>query len=312
MFGPSGCGKTFLVLDMSLHVVHGKKWLSHDVTSGSVVYLLSEGLNGLYERLKAWHDYHQCEISKNFHVIPFHNTTLWNDETLTLLEQTLRNIHKQNPIKLIVVDTMTGAIAGLDENSSKDTSMFIHNMNAIRNRLNCTIMYVHHCGKDPSRGMRGSSAIFAAVDTCLSVRNKDDYVIVSVEKQKDGDRIDIMKLAMQKHNNSLVVRPFAKNMSVSDSDDSSTMNDKDDRYKNHGKPWSDEQDSWLLNALRKYDINTISQKMSRKPGGILARINVITYRMIQKQGLSIDEACSITKADPELMKCYVDSGKVCK
>ena len=48
---------------------------------------------------------------------------------------------------------------------------------------------IHHSGKDPSRGMRGSSALLGAVDTSLSVTKHDGVVTLKMEKQKDAEEI---------------------------------------------------------------------------------------------------------------------------
>ena len=72
-------------------------------------------------------------------------------------------------IALIVVDTLARTIGDGDENSAKDMSVFIQNLDAIRELTGAHVLVIHHSGKDADRGARGSSALRAAVDTELSI-----------------------------------------------------------------------------------------------------------------------------------------------
>ena len=47
-------------------------------------------------------------------------------------------------------------------------------------------MFVHHSGKNSTRGMRGSSYLLGTVDTAIQVDNMNDTILVQIEKQKDG------------------------------------------------------------------------------------------------------------------------------
>lgn len=85
---------------------------------------------------------------------------------------------------VLIIDTLSRAIAGDDEISSKDMSAFVERRaGEITRRTGAELICVHHTGKEESRGMRGSSALFAACDAVVSVIDQR----VTVEKSKDGE-----------------------------------------------------------------------------------------------------------------------------
>ena len=57
---------------------------------------------------------------------------------------------------------------------------------------------MHHSGKDPDRGARGSSALLGAVDTMIRVTREEDEVSVAVEKQKDDDEAKPIALQIER------------------------------------------------------------------------------------------------------------------
>ena len=86
---------------------------------------------------------------------------------------------------LLIVDTVARAMAGGDENCSQDMGALIGACDAIRNELDCTILLIHHAGKDTTKGARGHSSLRAAVDTELEVTGTVNPRVVTVRKQRD-------------------------------------------------------------------------------------------------------------------------------
>ena len=59
----------------------------------------------------------------------------------------------------------------------------IHAADQIRDQLGAATLFVHHSGKDSTKGARGHSALFAAADTVIAI---NDHV-ATVEKSRDGE-----------------------------------------------------------------------------------------------------------------------------
>ena len=70
---------------------------------------------------------------------------------------------------LLVIDTLSRAMAGGDENSSTDMAQFVANVDRIRDATKSHVLVIHHTGKDKTKGARGHSSLRAAADTELEV-----------------------------------------------------------------------------------------------------------------------------------------------
>ncbi|MDK6548045.1 hypothetical protein QP375_26565, partial [Escherichia coli] len=72
--------------------------------------------------------------------------------------------------------------------------MKFHNaVDVLAQRYSCAVVVVHHSGKDEARGMRGSSAMYAAADTVIICKRGNGLSIeLELDKTKvgaDGERI---------------------------------------------------------------------------------------------------------------------------
>jgi hypothetical protein len=185
LFGISGGGKTFITVDMGLSIATGKDWQGHATKQGAVFYICGEGKSGIKKRCLAWSIKNDIQLDNT----PF----FVSDGALTLpSKDSIERLHKDieksgHTPALIIFDTLARCLDG-DENVAKDAGAFIQSIDSIRTTYNCTILIVHHCGKDETRGARGSSAIKAAVDTEIMLTNptKGGFTL-SVSKQKDHE-----------------------------------------------------------------------------------------------------------------------------
>lgn len=180
--GPPGSGKTFFVADLALSVAAGLAWREHRIRQGAVLYLAAENPRSLKNRALAWCD--RRGISKG---VPFYiaDTTLSLRDDAGRVVELARSIEVESGelLQLIVVDTLSRAFGGGDENSAADMGAVVVACDAIRRGTGAAVVLVHHSGKDPSRGARGSSALEAACDTVLAVTDK----VAAAQKQRDAE-----------------------------------------------------------------------------------------------------------------------------
>jgi hypothetical protein len=302
MYGPPGCGKTFTALDIALHIAHDKEWQGKQIQrAGAVVYMVAEGLYGIAKRCQAWHKYHNLEITENLFVVPFHTVTLWKDETIQELYKTLEKVCDTSPISLIIVDTLSRAMSGLEENSSKDAIVFLQQMESLKEKFQCSMMFVHHAGKDATRGMRGSSALLASVDTCVMIQNNTNQIKWLTQKQKDGERVEL-NFNMVKTDDSMIIVPHETSTTVKMSCGNGGRNNNvvlDQLPCNHGQLWTTEQDEWVLKALQRGLTHAdIGNRMQRTHGGIVARLR----RLIRERKWAIEEAMEKTKLSKDVVE----------
>lgn len=220
IYGRSGAGKSFFAMYLAAMVAAGREAFGCDVEQGDVVYLALEGGAGLRRRRDALMQRYDLPDDLPVHFVKAQmNLRSSLDDLNALIE-----VIKERGIKpaVIFVDTLARAYAGGEENSSAEMMQFVSVMAALQDALDCTVCVVHHTGKDESRGMRGSSALLAAVDAELELtRISDDdatepVCTVKSTKQKDGMdglswsfRLDLMHVSpLDPDATSLVVHPL--------------------------------------------------------------------------------------------------------
>jgi hypothetical protein len=105
---------------------------------------------------------------------------------------TIRGAVGEEPVALIIIDTVSRVLSGGDENSSEDMGALFGSLDQLRDKLHCHVLAVHHCGKDAARGSRGHSLLKGNVDTEIEV-TRDSSTRVStavVTKQREGEEGD--------------------------------------------------------------------------------------------------------------------------
>ena len=191
LYGPPASFKSFLAMSWALSVAHGIDWNGRPTAQGAVVYLAMEGQAGISVRAEAWHRDMQLDDAG----VPFYAVTtpigmaMENAPDVLQLRQAIEETLGGVVPSLIVVDTLARSFAGsgADENSATDMGMFIRSCDMLREWFDCTVLAVHHSGKDADRGLRGSSALLGAVDTSIAIKRTEgtQAVTVKVVKQKD-------------------------------------------------------------------------------------------------------------------------------
>ena len=188
LFGPSGSYKSFIALDMGLSLGFGisGQWGTPPVKN-DVLYLAGEGpVSTAKKRWPAWLEWREIQFRTDHRVIlyprvPFYtDSDAWEHIKIQLAEMDCRP-------SLIVIDTLSRLLTGLDENNAKDATMITSFLEDLANYYECFVLAVHHTGKDEKKGARGSSAFFANMDAVISTRKKGDGVELRVKKQKDAD-----------------------------------------------------------------------------------------------------------------------------
>lgn len=189
LFGPPGVCKSFLAQDMGMCVATGQTWAgSHDVFKGAVLYVCGEGHEDLPQRIQAWKMKHRLDQHDE---PPFYNTEHEVNIRDPLLVEELKQSAEAlpEPVKFVIVDTLSTNFGGGDENSG-DMTDFINRCNQLARDLRAHVMIVHHTGKDASRGARGNSSNHGNVYTYMEVSERDERTALITHKQKGGKKPD--------------------------------------------------------------------------------------------------------------------------
>lgn len=186
VYGPSGDGKTFFTIDMMLHIALGIPWRDRRVRPALVVYVASEAGASILRRFVAWRQQTLGEAweGRTPFVIITRGPNLLHEGDVGELIAELRNICEEFglPLGVVVFDTLSRSAPGADENSSQDMTRIIFAADRIRDELSAATLFVHHSGKDVSKGGRGHSSLLAACDTVICVSDR----VATLEKSRDG------------------------------------------------------------------------------------------------------------------------------
>lgn len=183
LYGDSNTGKTFVATDMAHAIASGRPWGGLKTSKCAVLYVAAEGGNGVRKRSLALTSRYPTESAVARFYLRLSNINLLRaDQDLEPLIRTVRQLGE--PVGLIVIDTLSRAMAGGDENASTDMGVIVKNFDRIREATGAHVMVVHHTGKDKAKGARGHSILRAALDTEIEVADGK----ITVTKQRDIDK----------------------------------------------------------------------------------------------------------------------------
>jgi hypothetical protein len=183
MNGKPGAMKSFVVLDLAGHVGAGMDWCGMPVTSGTVIYVVAEGMSGIKKRVRAW----EQEKGRRMTGVVFltRPVAVAGPEWL-VLQEACKTLH---PV-LVVIDTQARATVGIDESSNEKMSIIFDRIERLAKESNACTLLVHHTGHTGTHG-RGASAMLGAVQTEITVKKEgkgaDRVIVIEGEKSKDDD-----------------------------------------------------------------------------------------------------------------------------
>lgn len=187
IYGESNSGKTFFALDFALHIAQGRFWRGMRTAKGLVIYVAGEGAHSVLNRLRAYVQHIAPESSgAPFAVLPTAVNLLTAGDVSELIKA-IRAAEDEagDTAVLIVVDTLARAMAGGSENDSADMGNLVRAADQLREAFGASVLFVHHSGKDQSKGARGHSSLRAAIDTEIEVCGLKGTRTAHVTKQRD-------------------------------------------------------------------------------------------------------------------------------
>ncbi|MDE2419350.1 MAG: AAA family ATPase [Burkholderiales bacterium] len=179
LYGPSASGKSFLGFDMAVAIAEGNKWFGCRVEAAPVVYAALEGEAGFKLRAQALEAHRGRALPDCLRMMlqPFQITNAID----------VRDLAAVVPAGAVVfVDTLNRAAPTADENSSRDMGEILEAAKRLQSLTGGLVVLIHHTGKDATKGLRGHSSLFAAMDAAIEVSRDGDRREWRVAKSKDG------------------------------------------------------------------------------------------------------------------------------
>jgi len=182
VYGPSASGKSFLVLDMAAAIAEGRDWFGYRVNACPVVYVCLEGAAGFRLRVQAWEQENGRPLPTGLRLVlqPFKLTEPQDVQDMAAAVLTA------GAGAVTFIDTLNASAPGIDENASRDMGLVLEAAKGLQALTGGLVAAVHHSGKDATRGLRGHSSLFAALDAAIEVSRDDDRRSWRVAKAKDG------------------------------------------------------------------------------------------------------------------------------
>lgn len=167
LYGDTNVGKTFVVMDLMSAVAAGRPWMGRRTTPGLCLHVAMEGQGGVKKRYMALQ---REKGTEDLYLLPETICLTRAGGTTTIIDE-FKRLQKEKPhapAGIICIDTVALAIGG-DEDSAESMGTFLREGQRIQKDTGATVLFVHHSGKDKSRGPRGSSALPYNVDASFEV-----------------------------------------------------------------------------------------------------------------------------------------------
>ena len=192
-YGAPGSGKSALVEDMGLHVAGGLPWHGRDVLQGAVCYIALERRLLVERRAIAFRERHGIPD------LPFAIIggvyDFRDQRTAATIAGIIRQVEDatQHPSVLIQIDTVSRALAGGDENSSKDMGAIVNTTSRLQEATGAHVQWVHHVPVDGGERLRGHGALLGALDTTINVEKLASgfrtATVIKANDSEEGERI---------------------------------------------------------------------------------------------------------------------------
>ena len=191
-YGSPGEGKSVLAEDHALHVAAGMRWLDRKVKQGGVLYIALERAQLVKRRAVAF------RLKYEVKGLPFAILSgvfdFRDQRTAGIILETIAELERVTGRKvvLVVIDTVSRALCGGDENSPKDMGALVGNLGRIQETTGVHIALLHHVPHEADR-MRGHGSLLGAVDTTVHIVKgvaTRSGTVVKDNDGADGERVD--------------------------------------------------------------------------------------------------------------------------
>lgn len=161
IYAPPKSGKTFLSTQIARCIGSGEPLLGIPTSPGRVLMLQFEmGMEVWQARINSTgQSYENVYVGTNF------SLKIDTHAGQAILINALKAVEPQ----VLILDPLYKSMSK-DENETKDMRDICDFLDSLIEAFKCSILLIHHSGKDTSRGARGSSVIDDWVDSCIRMK----------------------------------------------------------------------------------------------------------------------------------------------
>jgi len=171
MAGPSKAGKSFALIELSIAIAEGVKWINWQCTQGKVLYVNLE-----LDRASCLHRFKDVYMALGLPPKSLNNIDIWNLRGKTapldkLAPKLIRRASKKNYVA-VIIDPIYKVLTG-DENSADQMAKFTNQFDKICTELGVATIYCHHHSKG---GQGGKKSMDRASGSGVFARDPDALI----------------------------------------------------------------------------------------------------------------------------------------
>ncbi|MFM1621720.1 AAA family ATPase [Streptococcus mutans] len=200
--GSSKAGKSFILIEMSIAIAEGTKWLDWQCEKGKVLYVNLE-----LDRPSALHRFKDVYQALGLQPNNIKNIDIWNLRGKTipmdkLASKLIRRSLKKN-YQAVIIDPIYKVLTG-DENSAYQMAHFTNQFDKIATELECSVIYCHHHSKGAQGGKKSmdrasGSGVFARDPDALIDLIKLELTEDIIKQRTDQAIAKLYQSALQQH-----------------------------------------------------------------------------------------------------------------
>lgn len=189
MAGPSKAGKSFALIELTIGIAEGTKWLGWQCTKGKVLYVNLE-----LDRASALHRFKDVYNALGLRPNHIDNIDIWNLRGKSvpmdkLAPKLIRRAQKKNYIA-VIIDPIYKVLTG-DENSADQMAHFTNQFDKIATELGSSVIYCHHHskgtqGNKKSMDRASGSGVFARDPDALIDLVELELTDALIKQQEDA------------------------------------------------------------------------------------------------------------------------------
>lgn len=203
MAGPSKAGKSFALIELTIAIGEGVKWLAWQCAQGKVLYVNLE-----LDRASALHRFRDVYEAMGIQPKNIDNIDIWNLRGKSvpmdkLAPKLIRRAHKKG-YTAVIIDPIYKVLTG-DENSADQMAHFTNQFDKIATELGCSVIYAHHHSKG-SQGNKKSmdrssgSGVFARDPDAVIDLIELELTEKLIKQQETAVACQIYSKAIETHN----------------------------------------------------------------------------------------------------------------
>lgn len=241
MFGKSNSFKSFLAIDIGLSVDAGRDWHGNPVSEGGVLFVATEGANGVGRlRIPTWYQHHAvAEEDRRAFLYPQEICLDTADDVSELIKQ----MNIRGSFALVVIDIFGGSMKG-SEIEDKTARAWVHGIQRILRETGASVLVVAHTGWQDDTRARMHTHFWGSFDSRLRMEGDKDALTatLTVERHKDADSSGSWGFRMTPAGGSLVpaldasvTKSSAKAKKALSGENRAALNALDDALQEHGQ-----------------------------------------------------------------------------